>query len=324
MIETVLYEHLQKNTGKLAKYLAEYNGKMAVFNQVAPPDTDRGWNNPNPEWDRENYWYDEDEDEEEIEESKSQYGRIVFAVELSEDTERKYSGTLAVDVLCEDGVQLPEEMEPIVRKLIDGYFFSTEEITMAAQWSASNYFTDPTEKVVGVTLTFGLLAFPHQSTVRPDPIALINKWTNEEFHMMIPENIKVIGVDSIGEAWKPTNKEPAIYWRLSAINPCGWIPDTYNCSWHTAVVHGHILAEDKNVSAAIARKIDNILTIKKRLIFEDGGPLMVDRNIRINLATDQLRVGQITIDATYGILYIPEPKEHIENVDITERRSTDG
>lgn len=297
MIEAALQQHLQSQTKILSPYLTTYSGMMAIFNQEAPPDTDGRW------------------------EKKSQYGRIIYAVDLSDDPERKYSGTLVVDVQCENGKQIPEEMEPIVRELIDGYFFSTPETTIAAQWSASNYFTEPTEKVVGVTLTFGLLAFPKQTTIEPDPIRLINKWTKEELPTIIGKEIHVIGHDELEPAWKPTAENPAIYWRLSATNPCSWIPDTYHCSWRTATVYGHILCPDKNMTTNIARNITNTLTMKKRLIFEDVSPLMVDRNIRINLASDEFRTGQITLEATYGLLRTYPQVSPINNSNIQERRA---
>ena len=313
MIEAVLLKHLQSQEDKLSPFLATYYGKMAIFNQSAPADTDIGWGveqgyEPDPEY----------EDEEELE-KYSQYGRIIFAVDLSEDPERIYSGTLAVDVQCEDGMQVPEEMEPIVRELIDGYFFSTSDITFAAQWSASNYFTEPTEKIVGVTLTFGLLAFPKQTTIEPDPIRLINKWTKEELTKIIDRDIIVIGCDALNEAWKPTAETPAIYWRLASTDKCSWIPDTFNCSWRTAVVFGHIITPDKDVCGIIARYIGRTLTRKKRLIFEDISPLMVDRNIRINLGSDEFRTGQITIDATYGLLAEQAPYNPVKNISIEEK-----
>ena len=297
MIEAALYKHLQSHIDILGPHLAKYAGTMAIFNQEAPDDTDPGW------------------------ESESQYGRIVYALDLTEDPARKYSGTLAVDVSCEDGQQVPEELEPLVRLLIDGFFFGAEGITIAAQWSASNYFTEPTEKVVGVTLTFGLLAFTPQTTIDPDPIALLNTWTRKELQTALGKEIRIIGYDTMDEAWKPTDETPAIYWRLDNITPCGWIPDTYSVSWQTAIIYGHILAGTKDGNAVIARQIDNILTIKKRLIFDDNSPLMVDRNIRINLGSDQLRTGQITIDATYGVLRASAPYKPIQNISVTEGRS---
>ena len=297
MIESALLKHLWAQTDLLSPYLAVYQGKMAIFNQEAPADTDKGW------------------------ETKSQYGRLVFALDLNEDTERKYSGTLAVDVICEKGKQLPEEMEPIVRSLIDGYFFSTEETTMAAQWNASNYFTDATDKIIGVTLTFGMLAFPKQLTIEPDPVRLLNIWAGTELKQVLGKELRVIGHDTMEDAWKPTNEAPAIYWRLVQIHPTAWIPDTLHCSWHTAVISGHILATDKDVCAHITRQISNILTLKRRLIFEDQSPLMVDRNLRVDIGQDQMRTGQITIDAVYGILNSYQYKP-IQNLSVSGKEVT--
>ena len=169
MIEAQVREHLicQK---ELEPFLATYADQMAIFNQEAPADTDAGWG------------------------STSQYGRVVFNVEMQDDPERKVSGTMVVDVYCEDGVQIPEEIEPIIRELIDGYFFSNPAVTIAAQWSSSSYFSGPTEKVVGVTLTFKLLDFPMQITADPDPIALINEWTAKDLPAIIgTESVRVIG-----------------------------------------------------------------------------------------------------------------------------------
>ena len=193
---------------------------------------------------------------------------------------------------------------------------------MYAQWNASNYLTEPTNKVIGVTLTVGLLAFPNQTTIEPDPILLLNEWSCGALRAILGADIRVIGHDTLKPAWKPTNEVPAIYWRLVNIGPCGWIPDTYNCSWHTAVVSGHVLAPDTDVSASIARTIDNVLTIKRRLIFDDMSPLMVDRNIRVNLASDPMRVGQITLDATYGILNIPKPSNPLNHMNISGKEAT--
>ena len=78
------------------------------------------------------------------------------------------------------------------------------------------------------------------------------------------------------------------------------------------------------MNTIIARQISSILTIKKRLIFDDDSPLMVDRNIRINLGSDQLRTGQITIDATYGILNSPKPYKPITNIYVNEREVHNG
>lgn len=292
MIEAEVRQHLIK-CAELRPYLAVYGGEMAVFNQEAPDDLKPGWG------------------------GKSQYGRVVFYIDMKDDPERQISGTMGVDVYCESGKQVPEEIEPLVRNLIDGYFFSNQEITIAAQWTSTNYFTEPTKKIIGATLIFNLLAFPNQETTDPDPIALINNWSHNELPAIIgTEEVLVIGKDVLPPAWKPTKDSPAVYWRLSQVNKCSWIPDTYNCSWHTATIGGHIMASERDTEMKIARVIQNTLTIKKRLVFDDMSPLMVDRNIKLASSNDPLRSGQLSVDGTYGVLYIPPPVHTMDNISI--------
>ena len=154
MIEKALYEHM---VGYFAfdQHLATWDGTAAVVNQEVPSDTDPLWG------------------------SGSQYGRIVFMVDSTIDPARKVSSNLSVDVLCDKGKQEPEELEPIVRELVDGYFFTQNGDTMMAQWKSSNYFTEANEKVIGVTITFRLLAFPQSETIPPDPVGLLNSWSAE-------------------------------------------------------------------------------------------------------------------------------------------------
>ena len=293
MLETLILKHLQAQED-IKPYLARYAGLPAIFHQEAQTDTDPRW-------------------------SAEQYGRIIFYLNMRDDPAREISGTLTVDLIGKaDGYPI-EKVERLIKTVIDGYFFTAENQTIAANWNPSDYFTEPTEKTNGVTLIFDLLAFPHQATVEPDPILLINKFTKE----FMPDSY-VIGMDDTPEIFKPDNENPEIYWRQTAINPCGWIPDTYACSWHTAVLNGHIFADDKDIEASIARDIDNTLTIKKRLIFDDDSPLMVDRNIRLNLTADALRTGQITVDATYGILNIPKRGPLLENIHTNGRRVPNG
>ena len=284
MFEQLLYRHLQTFTTELSQYLAQFYDRMAIFNQEAPDDQSDGWG------------------------EGSQYGRIVYAVNMEDNSERIVSGTLMVDVICQSGKQIPEELEQIVKPLIDGYFFTDTTRTIAAQWSASNYFTDADKKEEGVTITYTLLAFPSQTTNAPDPIQLINEFTKE----LIP-NSCVIGLDTMQTAWKPTNNIPAIYWRLVNISPCVWIPSTYACEWQTATCQAHILAPDKDIETAISRLIDNGFSLKKSLQFPDGTYMRIDRNVRVVTGADPLKQGQVTLEATYGIVRknSATPLEHI-------------
>lgn len=285
MFEQILYNHLQSCTTELSQHLARYNNSMAIFNQEAPDDQNELWGND------------------------GQYGRIVFNVIMKDDPERNVSGVLYVDVICQNGQQIPETLEPIVKGLIDGYFFTDTTETIAAQWSASNYFTDTTKKADGVTLTFGLLAFPTQTTNEPDPIAVINSYTKEIF-----PDACIVGVDAMQTAWKPTSINPAIYWRLIDISKCNWIPDTYACSWQTAVCQAHVFAPDKEEEIRVARIINNSFTLKKVLRFSNNTTLRIDRNIRINTGADPLKQGQISVEATYGLLHVKEMTGTMKNI----------
>lgn len=278
MIEQALYEHLQAQA-VLSPYLAKYDDQPAIFNQEAPADADELWHNG------------------------PQYGRIVFAVDIQGDPERTMGGTLVVDIMCkEDEEQYPEDIEPIIRKLIHGYFFSRGRFTVAAQWKNSSYFTQPTDQIKGCTVTFELLAFPYLSTIgETDVIDHLNEWTCDNF-----DDLHVINHNELPDsAWKPERGESAVYWRLVTDNPAQWIPDTFHTIWRTATVKGHIFSKDKTISATVAQAIIKKLYADKRLRREgEVSPIMVNRRNTLDIRADVLRAGQITVEATYGeIIY---------------------
>lgn len=283
MIEQALYEHLQAQEA-LQPYLATYDTKMAIFNQEAPADTDSLWNDG------------------------PQYGRVVFAVDLQGDPERTMGGMLSVDILCEEGKQFPEEIEPILRPLIHGYFFCREKFVAAAQWKNTSYFTEPTNKVTGCTVTFDLLAFPIITTSQPDVVARLNEWTAR-----FP-NVHVINYAPLPrQAWKPSAGEAAVYWRRVSVKAAGWIPDTYQTIWRTAIIRGHIFAEPTE----IATLSDNILIglyAVKRLLKPGEAPIMVNRSNSADDGMDALRTGQLTVEATYGVVVRLENGEMIQNI----------
>lgn len=277
MIEKALYEHLKKQED-LAAFLATYADQPAVFSQEAPSDKDKLWGHG------------------------PQYGRIVFAVDLQGDPERIMGGVLAVDIMCKEDEQYPEDIEPILRHLIHGYFFSSGTFTVAAQWRNSAPFTQPNDHVTGCTVTFDLLAFPVLSTSTPDVVARFNAWSSEI------ENIHVINHDELpAEAWKPTGKETAVYWRVVTDGPANWIPDTFQTIWRTATVKAHIFSETPAAAAAVARDLYIRLYAARRLLKAGEAPIMVNRRNQIDNGADPLRSGQLTVEATYGVVV------HFEN-----------
>lgn len=283
MIEQALYQHLQEQE-ELLPYLTTYAGKMAIFNQEAPADTD-------PSWD-----------------DGPQYGRIVYSVDLQGDPERTMGGVLTVDILCKEGEQFPEEIEPILRPLIHGYFFCRQKFVAAAQWRDTSYFTEPTSQVTGCTVTFDLLAFPIITTSAPDVVARLNEWTAK-----FP-NIHVINHAPLPtQAWKPSGGEAAVYWRRVSVRPAGWIPDTYSTIWRTAIIRGHIFAEPTE-AANLSEQILVGLYAAKRLLKAGEAPIMVNRSNTTDDGADALRAGQLTVEATYGVVVHFESGEMIQNI----------
>lgn len=289
MIEQALYEHL-KAQDALAPYLATYNGAPAVFNQEAPADVDPLWG------------------------SGPQYGRVVFTEDLQGDPERLMGGMLVVDLLCKENEQFPEEIEPIIRGLIDGYFFSSGTFTVSAQFRTSSYFTQPEDEITGCTISFELLGFPVLTTSDPDVVDRINVWTTESF-----TDLHVINHDELPKsAWKPTGKESAVYWRLVTEDPATWLRDTFQTIWRTAIIKCHIFSEDNAAAAVVARNLMVKLYTDKRLIKEGEAPILVNRNNSQDYSADPLRNGQVTVEATYGVIVHRNNSNVINNINYQE------
>lgn len=283
MIEISLYNHM-KSSHLLTDNLTTYDNQPAIFNQEAPPDIHSLWA------------------------SGAQYPRVVFSEDMQGDPERAMGGTLAVDVMCKDGQMTPEEFEPILRAVIDGYFFSNGTFTVAAQWQNSSYFTEPTDEVMGCTLTFQLLGFPVLTTDNPDVVARLNAWSAER------DNIHVINHDVLpSEAWKPTT-DSAIYWRVYQDKSCSFIPDTFQTIWRTAMVKCHVFAQDIQTASNIARNLAFSLYRDRRLIKQGETPIMVNTSNTIESGADPLKTGQLSIEATYGVIIYRENETTFENI----------
>ena len=296
MIEEALYSHL-KAQPELAALLATYNGEPAIFNQEAPADTDPLWADG------------------------TEYSRIVFAVDIQGDPERTMGGTLMVDISCKDGTAYPndvtrfvtpEELEPLVRGFIDGYFFSSGTFTVAAQWKTTNYFTEPTEHVIGCTIGFALLGFPIITTDTPDIVSRFNAWAAEI------DGLHVINHDPLpATAWKP-DEESAIYWRVVQDKDCTWIPSTFQTLWREASVRGHIFSRDYQTAATLARDLAVKLHSQKRLMKENETPIMVNRDNVIENGADPLKTGQLTVNDTYAIIVAFGNPETLDDITVKD------
>jgi len=265
--------------------LTRYAGRPAVFNQEAPPDVDALWS------------------------EGEQYSRVIFALDVQGDPARTMGGSLAVEAQCVAGKGSPEELELIVRRLIDGYFFSDEGCTMAAGWVDSRYFAEPADKVNGVRLTFNLLAFPMLTTESIDVTARANAWTAERF----PE-LLVINRDTLPAVWKPENGKNAVYWRVIGVKPAGWIPDTHQTVWRTAVLKCHVFASDISAAAEISQNLSIKLYSDRRFVKKGENQIMVNRNNSVDTGADALRTGQLTVEATFGEIIWRKPYNPLNHI----------
>lgn len=275
-MEEIIYRYLLGQFGG-NNILCTYMDLPAVFNTKAPDDKDDGWGD-NP-----------------------QYPRVIFELNMQADSERKVSGQLYIDVMCENKLTEPlDDMEALIKGAVDGCFFSTPEMTISAQWISKNAFEQPDDKVCGTTMVFDVLAYPNQLTESPDPIEAVNTWIKNAY----PE-ANVIGKDTLAETWKPTDESPAVYCRLYHIGESPRLKSTYNVDWFGAEIHVNVMAPSENVRATLCKQLTQKLTHSVRIMLDDGSPMLIDK-IASNTAADPLKEGQIQINGTYGVL--PERK----------------
>lgn len=271
-MESIIYTYLCEKF-KEKDMLAQYNDVPAVFNTKVPDDVDDNWNNG------------------------SQYPRCVFELKMQADPERKISGRLYVDVMCENETESvqPEELESIVKSAVDGCFFSNKELTISAQWDSSDTFSEKDNKLSGITLVFDIMAYPVQYTESPDPILSTNLWLKT-----IYQKAYVIGEDGLPATWKPTDTAPALYCRLVNLGE-GRMPSTAAVTWIGANIRINVMAPSEHIRSRITRQIVQLLTNATRIMLDDGSPMLLD-HITANMGADPLREGQITIKSTYGVL----------------------
>lgn len=277
-MESIIYQYLCEQMN-IEGILATYADVPAVFNTFVPDDMDENWND-------------------------AQYPRCVFELNMQADPERKISGQLIIDVMCENestSVQ-PEELETIVKAVVDGCFFSTDELTISVQWNSSDNFSEKDNKLSGITLSFDVLAYPVQETESPDPVKAVNLWLKTLY-----QDAYVIGRDALPQVWKPSDDSPAIYCSLYRLGESPRMKSTANVDWFGAELHVNIMAPSENVRSTICRTATHILTNSTRIMLDDGSPMLIDK-INTNLAADPLRAGQIQINATYGVLPHREEK----------------
>lgn len=257
--------------------LASFDGKPAIFFGPCPEDSDRGWGD------------------------RRQYPRISYGLDLRGDPERQTTGTLYVDVWSTEDGPAPEDIEPILRRVLCGVIMAPEDDAPCSfSWNASQAFQSnlqtKTDKVIGVTVTFDMYAFPEQITSDPDPVLAMMKYIRDNY----PE-ITVIGRGILPDFTEPTEQHPAVYFRLDSYQLGR---ETYTVAWLEGTVVGHLFAAGASSRQKWIRAIVDDLARRGEVIMLDTSPMFL-RRISADNALDPLAAGQIRLGATWGILKQP-------------------
>jgi len=260
---------------------ALFNGGPAVFFGPVPDDTDPGW------------------------EDRRQYPRISYGLDLRGDPERQTVGTLFVDIFCTEDGPMPEDMEPIIRGAVCGVIMAPAgEPPCSFSWQASQTFRvnrdTKTDKVIGVTVTFDMYAFPEQVTSDPDPVLAMMKYLRDNF----PE-ITVIGQNTLEDFTVPTEQHPAVYFRLDNYELSR---ETHTVAWMDGQVVGHVFAPDAGARLRWIRAITDDLAVRGEVVMLDTSPMFL-RRVKADSTLDPLAFGQISLGVRWGILR-PYPYAH--------------
>lgn len=280
MLDGLLVEQIRADH-EMAGMLAEYGGRPAFFYQKSPLDTANGW-------------------------GKAQYPRADYTVDMRHDPERKTAGVLTVNVWCSSqSAAMPEDIERRLLELISGTFYTERgagtESTVCAVWNHSEAFefdgrnaqNSREPEIFGVTILFDLLTFPSQITIDPDPIEGLVAFIKRDF-----SGLSLISVDEIPEIWKPTDENPAIYWRFIGETAAA---QSFAVSWFNGTFAAHIIAETVPERNRWIKAITEKLQADGEVVLFDGSPMFINR-IEIRHDADPLREGQLGITAQYGVL----------------------
>lgn len=274
----------------ITKYLAQYNDRPAIFYQLAPEDTQNGWNNT------------------------TQYPRIVYTLDMQSNQERKSVGIMMISLYCDDTGTQPEEIEPLIRKCLKDLFIQPEKSSpYCFAWSRTDNFDIPetqttaNTKVIGTDIRFDILEYPTQETSDPDPIVAINRYIKS----IIPEAM-VIGLDNIEEFLEADAKAPVFYCRLETVETSA---ETNTIAWMDCKIAVHVICPKSEQRIKIVMSLANQLSLDGEIIMLDNSPMTVKR-LQVNNQADYLEQGQLYIFAHYGLLRYQSQPHKIQHIKI--------
>lgn len=270
-LESLIAARLDTATA-LTALLSTFDGDPAAFLAPMPADVARGW-------------------------SAGARAYLEWRVERHTLPERHLEGLVIFDLFVGAGAAV-EALEALERALIltlDGSFYHPTvpagEPVEGLRWERSDDFVQGSEEapIQGRTVTFGLFAWPAQTTFSPDPIAALNAAASAQFG-------SALRVDPA--SWGADDAVPALYWRFVEDTEVSWE------SWGVlvdATIRGHVQAHGVGARNTWARTVREWLATARTFALSDGSALRVMAP-RLQRESDPQREGQVSFSARYGVL----------------------
>ncbi len=296
MITDTILEHLQNST-ELTAYLARYDGKAAIFQNLAPENTDAGW------------------------ESQNHYSQLLLRLNMREDFQREGKSTLTVEVATDRDSRDGYPLMDAVRERLDGWFFNAGGRVVSARWAGVSEAAARDEMTRRTVITFALIEYPDQGVLPESPAALLGVWSKGRLPEVIGRPIYLIdpGDGSLPQAFRPTEQKPAVYWRLVKTGKCESLTGGKGVMWRSALVHCHIVIPGRGAEAdAMALLIERALLAEGRVENEDGFVIIGDMQ-GLDLSRDPVQAGQLALEAVYPVIAENNAGEKLQHVSVAMR-----
>lgn len=261
---------------EVVEKLATFAGKPAVFFQTAPADNQSGWG------------------------TTGQYPRIVYAIDMQANQERKSAGTMEVSLLCDEAGIPPEAIEPVVKSCLkdllvlpDGGFPHCFAWSRTDAFEISSRETGTDTRIIGMEIRFDILEYTNQETTDPDPVVAMNQYIKN----IMPEAF-VLGLDGMDSFKVAEAETPVFYCRIEGVEKNR---ETNTVAWMDGRIAVHVLCAAADLRLKWVMALANSLSLDGEVVMLDKSPMRIKR-LQVNNKADYLKEGQLFVTVHYGLL----------------------
>ena len=261
---------------EVAKKLAVFAGKPAIFFQTAPADNQGGWG------------------------MEGQYPRVVYAIDMQANQERKSAGTMEISLLCDEVGIPPEDIEPAIKDCLKDLIINPDNGSpYCFAWSRTDGFeissreSSADTRIIGMEIRFDILEYTCQETTDPDPVAALNQYIKNS----MPDAF-VLGLDGMNFFKVAEAKTPVFYCRLDGVEKGR---ETNTVAWMDSKIAVHVLCPAADLRLKWVMTLANSLSLDGEVIMLDKSPMEIKR-LQVNNKADYLKECQLIVTGHYGLL----------------------